>query len=139
MKIAVDYDNTYSRDPRAWDEALTVLINAGHEVRIVTFRNDELDKDTDLLLLEDAGVIVHYTRGSAKRWWLDQFTSPHWLPDVVIDDKPESWLDNSTLPREGLEEWRSKGRPFKHGPVSYVRGRVTYLDLMESPSGGGRL
>lgn len=103
MNIALDYDNTFSRQRDMW---WTFVLNArdwGNDIRIVTSRNPDLDKIEDSLI-EYLGLKVIYTNGVAKKFFCENFAD---LPvDVWIDDKPESILENSSLTPQQLDEWR---------------------------------
>lgn len=105
MKIALDYDLTYTLDPYLWEGFITMAINAGHDVRIVTARSPILDNIDDKV--SDLPII--YCDGVAKRfhctWFADNGNG--WIPDVWIDDKPQAVDNNSTATREQLEEWRA--------------------------------
>lgn len=105
MKIAVDYDGTYSEDPDLWYGFMCDARVAGHEVFVVTFRDDRFDVNDDLLFLEEDDFDVYYTRGVAKRWWCNQFGPGKVC--VWIDDKPEAILYNSEFGTEDLAVWRA--------------------------------
>ena len=103
MKIALDYDNTYTQDPKLWNNFINDAEQKGHEVRIVTARAPEEDK------IEGLGDIpIIYCDGVAKRFYCTWFADDRngWIPDVWIDDKPQSVDNNSQATREHLEEWR---------------------------------
>lgn len=104
MKIALDYDNTYSADPMFWQGFIKLCKHAGHEVRIVTARDERFDRTEPLEMVEGIVSII-YTRGIAKRWYCEHFAED-FLPDIWIDDRPESILDNSDAPVESLASWR---------------------------------
>lgn len=112
MRIAVDYDGTFTADPELWMHFILAALNKGHEVFIVTFRNDLFDRDP--LLQEVAKKIqTYYTRGVAKRWWC-----LHHGPgavDVWIDDTPESILTNSPMTPEEIMEWRKRNEYRRSG------------------------
>lgn len=98
MKIALDYDLTYTADPKLWNNFIDDATQKGHDVRIVTARNPILDKI-------DVGYIpVIYCDGVAKRFVCHHFQN--WDPDIWIDDKPQSVDNNSTATKEVLAEWR---------------------------------
>lgn len=105
MKIALDYDLTYSLDPDFWSMVVDAAEMCGHEVRIVTIRDERFDRTAPLMQLEKELPVI-YTRGVAKKWFLSHF-GDGFTPDVWIDDKPESILSNSTFSPEGLVEWRA--------------------------------
>lgn len=97
MKIALDYDQTYTVDPKFWNCFLDYAEEFGHEVRIVTARHPEKDKI-------DVPLEIIYCNGVAKRFYCEHFAD--WSPDVWIDDKPHSIDENSKATKEWLKEWR---------------------------------
>jgi hypothetical protein len=105
LKIALDYDKTFNLDPDFWSEFEILAHKYKHEVRIVTARSPKLDR-----LSKDRvrDIPVIYCDGVAKRFVCTHFADDYkgWIPDVWIDDKPESVDKNSTATREILEEWR---------------------------------
>lgn len=104
MKIGLDYDLTYSADPAFWQLFIGHAVLAGHDVRIVTVRDERFDRTPPLIEVEKLLPVI-YTRGVAKRWFCEHFGGG-FIPDIWVDDKPESILTNSTLSPEGLAEWR---------------------------------
>lgn len=105
MRIALDYDDTYSLDPGFWKQFVWTAEVAGHEVCIVTVRDERHDRTPPLIEVEKM-IRVIYTRGVAKRWFLSHF-GDGFVPDVWIDDRPESIIENSAFTPDGLAEWRS--------------------------------
>lgn len=103
LKIAVDYDDTYTADPELWYDFMRTAQDRGHKVFICTYRDDRYDVDAELSYLEVQFEIV-YTRGVAKKWWCEQFGPGE--VDIWIDDKPERIYENSSMPVEKLVEWR---------------------------------
>lgn len=85
MKIALDYDGTYTADPQLWNFFLGLCKARGHDVRIVTMRYPE-DKIDWLDLNEVYQVPVIYTSNMQKREYCD---SIDWHPTIWIDDSPE--------------------------------------------------
>lgn len=79
MKVALDYDGTYTRDYGFWRLFVTNAIAAGHDVRVVTQRRPEEE-------VPDVGVLVIYTCRTPKMRYL---ASTDWFPDIWIDDHPE--------------------------------------------------
>ncbi len=75
MKIAIDYDGTYTQDPALWNAFIGQAELAGHSVTCVTMRypTEPIDMPCD----------VFYTSRKAKAMafkadvWIDD--SPHWL------------------------------------------------------------
>jgi len=76
MKISLDYDGTYTRDPELWKQFVAIAKQRGHEVTIVTGRSPaEVIRNVEL-------PIVYCSR-TAKR--------NHFQVDVWIDDEPQ-WI-----------------------------------------------
>lgn len=106
MLIALDYDHTYDRAPDLWKKFIDLFENEEHTVILATYRDDRFDK-TPLLEELEKIIPVYYTRGVAKKFWLEHFApAEHSSPDIWIDDRPEAILNNSGLNKEGLSEWR---------------------------------
>ena len=40
VSVALDFDDTYTKDPKTWQKLVAVMKGAGWDVRIVTFRDD---------------------------------------------------------------------------------------------------
>lgn len=110
LNIAIDYDRTYTADPGLWYQFIQMSKAAGHTPFICTYRDERYDKDETLEFLEEDDVLVVYTRGVAKKWWCEQFTTFDKV-DIWIDDKPERIYENSVFPIEKLREWRADGCP----------------------------
>ena len=84
MNIALDFDDTYTRDPDFWDQFIHNAKQRGHDVRIVTFRKRTMVDPALNYLAQSIPVI--YTEYTQKR----KFTnSMGWMVDVWIDDSPE--------------------------------------------------
>ena len=105
MKIALDYDNTYTEDPYFWSLVAGKAIDHGHDIRIVTVRHPTYDK----IEAHEIKIPVIYTNGVAKKFWCEFFEE--WIPDVWIDDKPQAVTANSAATQQQLDEWR-KTRQF---------------------------
>lgn len=105
MKIALDFDNTYSADPSLWQAFIRSAVAAGHDIRIVTARDERFDRTAPLAEVEQVLPVI-YTRGIAKRWFLEHF-GDGFIADVWIDDRPEGILNNSTATPDFLAEWRA--------------------------------
>jgi hypothetical protein len=76
LKIAIDYDNTMSADPRLFmifAQAATVL---GHDVAIVTSRRPDCP-----IPMVNCGIPIIYCSFTAKR--------KHFPADIWIDDDPK--------------------------------------------------
>ena len=79
MKMALDYDGTYTRDPAFWHSFVVSAVAAKHDVRIVTSRYPNQE-------VPNVGVLVLYTCMEPK---MNYLASMGWMPDIWIDDHPE--------------------------------------------------
>jgi len=95
IRIALDYDGTYTADPDLWLSFVTKAINRGHEVLIVTMRFPEELADIDPNLL-DLGVEVIPTSRKAKRQFLIDNRGGLQMPNIWIDDNP-LWIYEDAL------------------------------------------
>lgn len=80
LKIALDYDDTYTADPWLWDIFVGNAIRRGHDVRFCTFR---MDWDTEGIK-DDAArlkIPIIFTNKQQKRKCFDA--------DIWIDDSPQ--------------------------------------------------
>lgn len=73
MKIALDYDGTYSADPELFSAFVKMALARGHDIRILTMRFPEES-------LPEMGIPVIYTSRRAK--------AAEWPADIYIDDNP---------------------------------------------------
>lgn len=111
MKFALDFDKTYNADYALWDRFIRMATDAGHEVRIVTARDERKDLTPELRMaltvaeFNGAGPAI-FTRGIAKAWYCLHF-GEGFVPDVWIDDKPVNILNNSTTSPDDLDAWRA--------------------------------
>jgi len=105
VRIALDYDETYTLDPTFWRAFIHTSLEAGHDVRIVTARSPTHDNIDHIMIDRYYDIPVIYCDGVAKRFVCHHFEA--WDPDIWIDDKPQAVDNNSSATREWLEEWRA--------------------------------
>lgn len=86
LKIALDYDGTYSADPRLWDHFIEMAQQLGHEVTIVTMRYPEE------AIWHEMSIEIFYTSRQGKRRFMENMGRTF---DIWIDDNPE-WILRST-------------------------------------------
>ena len=95
MKIAIDYDDTFTADPELWRFFIAKAKERGHTVSFVTFRwepdegydpihNADIKKDAAELDIE-----IVFTHGQQK--------ANHFDADIWIDDMPEVIPHSKTL------------------------------------------
>lgn len=86
MIIALDYDKTYTRDPKLWDKFIDSAHNSGHKVICITMRKPNLAEEIDRTnFVVDQ---LYYTSRKAKLIWAK---ANNIEVDIWIDDKP-GWL-----------------------------------------------
>lgn len=102
MRIALDYDHTYTRDPVLWNEFITLAIGLGHDIRGVTARSGSDDRTLNLRNWERRLPVI-YCNGVAKE---SVCAYLEWVPDIWIDDKARSIIHDSPTNGEQLAKWR---------------------------------
>ena len=86
MIIALDYDDTYTRDPNFWDSVIQLAQNKGHKVVCITMRYPyEIDKEK----FPDVEIIC--TNRQAKWFYIQEHNI---RIDIWIDDSPYFLLNN---------------------------------------------
>ena len=80
--FALDYDDTYTRDPALWSAWVTAAQSAGHEVVVVTMRGPNALEEVRQAL---PGLDVVGTDGQDKA---QASAAAGYWPDVWIDDAP---------------------------------------------------
>lgn len=85
MIIALDYDDTFTRDPQGWVEAINVLKDRGHTVYGVSMRYDAEMSSMDKAYLKLVDKL-YLTQRRKKREYMDNLQV---MIDVWIDDTPE--------------------------------------------------
>ena len=83
MRIAIDYDGTYTADRELWDRFIRDAKERGHSVLIVTSRRDTEENREEV---QTNGWPVIFTDMAAKKHHMD--ARGVWI-DVWIDDEPE--------------------------------------------------
>ena len=96
MKLAIDYDDTYTLDPGFWKEVFASAKSRGHEIFMVTMRHhvDSIDAD---IPPED----IYYTNCAAKRKYMED---RGFEMDVWIDDNPKYVENPKVLRYEEIKE-----------------------------------
>lgn len=97
MLIALDYDDTYTRDPLAWLTVVAFMKSKGHEFICCTMRTPGEAHNIHPPLREL--MPVHCTSRKAKAEYLSGLGI---RPDIWIDDNPR-WLYVDALPAEPKE------------------------------------
>ena len=88
MNIALDFDDTYTRDSALWNLFIEQAKDRGHDIRIVTYRQKAMtDPALDWL---GSSIPVIFTEGEQKRKFTNNMG---WFVDIWIDDSPEFIVD----------------------------------------------
>jgi hypothetical protein len=87
MNIAIDFDDTYTRDPFFWNIVIAHAFNRGHKVYCVTARADKNDQE----VLGSIGKVVgeancYFTAMQGKRAYM--YANGIKI-DVWVDDTPD--------------------------------------------------
>lgn len=99
MIIALDYDDTYTKDPALWLEYIDSALSRGHTVFLVTMRSPiERDK-LDPILLEK--IPAEFTNSHAKRPFME---AKGINVDVWIDDNPH-YVDQNHWIVDAYDKW----------------------------------
>lgn len=91
MLIALDYDNTYTRDPIFWDGMISLAKSRGHEVVVATMRSQAEGLQVEGALSSKVDCII-FTNRMAKKPYLERLG---YFPSVWIDDCPFFILNNA--------------------------------------------
>jgi hypothetical protein len=94
MMLALDYDDTYTRDPIFWDAVIKLAVQRGHSVICATMRDESEGREVFIALGGYVEAIV-FTDRKAK------YKTVHeagYMPSVWIDDSPH-FIHMDALPR----------------------------------------
>jgi len=84
--IALDYDDTYTKDPEFWETVIRYAYTKNHTVICVTMRHQHEGEE----LFHSIGKLcrIIFTGRIAKQCYLSEMEI---YPDIWIDDRPE-WI-----------------------------------------------
>ncbi|WP_172564666.1 hypothetical protein [Vibrio navarrensis] len=99
MRIALDYDKTFTGDRALFSEFVMISKRRGHDIKFVTARygerkNDDIERDAMQL-----GIDIVYTDGRKKKPLLSDML---WTPDIWVDDDPDSIVAEKRRPSATL-------------------------------------
>lgn len=80
MRIALDYDDTYTNDSELWHLFVGMAISRGHSVAFVTSRREDFENTDVLTDARTLGIPVVFCGHKAK--------ADCYKADVWIDDSP---------------------------------------------------
>ncbi len=94
MNLSLDYDNTYTRDPKTWNDVIDLFQAAGHNVYVVTMRTKEEGKPVIEALANRVEGIFFTARKAKQNFMFDRGISI----DVWLDDTPYFVNNDARLP-----------------------------------------
>jgi hypothetical protein len=87
MNIALDYDDTYTRDRKFWEEFISLCKTHGHKITCITKRGKDNQGET----CTDISIPVVYSNRMAKA----HYCAHNQIPvDIWIDDSPQNLFVN---------------------------------------------
>jgi isopentenyl diphosphate isomerase/L-lactate dehydrogenase-like FMN-dependent dehydrogenase len=89
LRIAIDFDQTYTRAPEMWDKIIAIMKNHGHKVMCVTARQQTEENREEVKI---PGVFTYFTGLQAKEKFLRDTYDVR--VDIWIDDEPKYILQN---------------------------------------------
>lgn len=104
MKIAIDYDRTYTADPELWDYFINFARLGFHELAFVTVCPERADISARANVW---GIKAIFTAGEQKQPHCERIG---WVPDIWIDDDPVSIPSVTVLEQQaaGCRKWGEK-------------------------------
>ena len=101
MKIALDYDGTFTADRELWRAFVAEALFRGHDVKIVTARGQDYTPHVENAELEaeaqHLGIEIVYTNGAQKQ---DVYGADIWIddrPDMVVGSEQLNFLIQAGL------------------------------------------
>lgn len=94
MVISLDFDDTYTRDPEAWNEFIDLMQRHGHTVYCVTMRHESEGKQVKEALGKRCDSVFFTNRVAKKSFMFERGINI----DVWIDDSPFFVLNNASNP-----------------------------------------
>ena len=92
MLLALDFDETYTRDPEFWNRVILYAKDRGHTVICATMRYEHEGKDV-IDALESRVEKIIFTGRKAKH---GAVYAAGYMPSVWIDDSPH-WIHTDAL------------------------------------------
>lgn len=89
LKIALDFDETYTEDPEMWDLFVYLCQQRNHIITFVTYRDSRYGNEDIKGAAEKLGIKIIFTAGKQKQHC--------YSADIWIDDSPETIVNFETL------------------------------------------
>ena len=84
MNLSLDYDDTYTRDPKLWNHFVVLARAAGHKVYVVTLRRPDEGGPVKEALENKVDGIFFCSYAAKSKYMYEQGINIH----VWIDDMP---------------------------------------------------
>lgn len=111
MNIALDYDDTFTRDPALWTNFVDDAKCMGHDIRFVTFRSNAYGGINDDILMDsiELDISILYTGGKRKRQYCYEqgFMVHVWIddmPEIIVEDHYDAKIPQGLI-NKVLEEY----------------------------------
>jgi hypothetical protein len=89
MLLALDFDETYTRDPEFWNRVIALAQSRGHSVICATMRADvPYEADEVRVALQGRVEAIIFTNRKAKHGVVH---AAGYMPSIWIDDNP-NWI-----------------------------------------------
>lgn len=85
INIAIDYDETITKDPKAWDAIMHLMHKSGMKVYVVTYRNNRESFGLEYLMASDFIEKVVFTARNGKKAFCENLGI---FIDIWVDDNP---------------------------------------------------
>lgn len=96
LTIAIDFDDTFTADPTAWNRVIVTLQECGHRVVCVSARRNEFSHREQLRESLPDGVEILLSYDTPKR----MFARANGVEvDIWIDDMPEAIPNRNEMER----------------------------------------
>lgn len=85
MRIAVDFDGTFTANESLWFSFIAGARATGHDVKFVTFRHADYTAGHIMEWAKRLGIEVIFTCHTQKAEYCEKIG---WKPDIWVDDEP---------------------------------------------------
>ena len=84
MNISLDYDNTYTRDPKMWDLFIRQALMSGHRVYCVTMRTPEQGEEVWNSIGRMVDCYFTSSQSKSKYMYAQGISIDVWIDDMPI-------------------------------------------------------
>jgi hypothetical protein len=91
LLICIDFDRTYTQDPKMWNLFIDLVESRGHDIICVTLRHARGKEAEDAIRTIGRKCTVYFTERKCKKDYLQNIGI---FPDIWIDDDPRTILED---------------------------------------------